>query len=122
LIIFIGLIVLLAAVVIGAAGVFGNLGVSHALVHSFAAFGYHVTGSNGRLFLYGIVTGAIGMTGLDLLLAGIQRTSARGRNARQAGQDRDILLDQRDAARAYLSDSTLPGDALPSAPEAGDHG
>ncbi|WKW97140.1 hypothetical protein Q3O43_19115 [Rhodococcus aetherivorans] len=83
LIIF-GLVVLLAAVIIGMAGVLGNTGAAHALTDdSFVVFGYHVTGSTGALFLYGIVVGAIGAVGLSLLLAGAQRTSRRGRLARR---------------------------------------
>ncbi|HSZ40349.1 MAG TPA: hypothetical protein VK817_10350 [Trebonia sp.] len=37
-------------------------------MHSFVVFGYHVTGSDGRLFRYGIVAGAVGITGVALLL------------------------------------------------------
>jgi hypothetical protein len=57
--IVLGLVVLVAAVVVGVAGVLGNRGVGHALVHPFSVFGYHVTGSEGRLFLYGIVVGSL---------------------------------------------------------------
>ena len=60
-IIILGLVILIAAVVVGVAGVLGNHGLSHALVHPFAVLGYHVTGSEGRLFFYGIVVGAVGM-------------------------------------------------------------
>jgi hypothetical protein len=60
------------------AGVLGNRGTGHALVHPFSVFGYHVTGSEGRLFLYGIVIGAAVMAGLTLLLAAARRTSRRG--------------------------------------------
>jgi hypothetical protein len=55
IIIVLGFILLIAAVVGGVAGVLGN----HGLVHSFEVFDYHVTGSDGRLFLYGIVVGAV---------------------------------------------------------------
>ena len=122
MIIILGLIVLIAAVVIGVAGVLGNHGSGHALVHSFAVFGYHVTGSNGRLFLYGIVVGAIGMAGLNLLLAGARRTSRRGsaarRGLRQSRQEtaavsrnRDDLAGQRETARAYTAGT--PGNGTP---------
>jgi hypothetical protein len=81
-------------------------------VTHFAVFGYHVTGSTGTLFLYGIVTGALAMLGLSLLLAGARRTSRRGRDARRGlaqsrretaavSQDRDDLIGQRDTARGY---------------------
>jgi hypothetical protein len=112
MIIIIGLVILIAAVVAGVAGVLSNSGSGHGLTHPFAVFGYHVTGSTGTLFLYGIVVGALGLLGLSLLLAGARRTSRRGREARRGlsqsrretaavSQDRDDLLGQREAARAY---------------------
>jgi hypothetical protein len=52
-------------------------GTGHALTHRLAVLGYHVTGSTGTLFLYGIVVGAIGLLGLSLLLAGASHTSPR---------------------------------------------
>jgi hypothetical protein len=61
MIIILGLIVLVAAVIAGVAGVLGNGGSGHALTHLFAVFGYHVTGSTGTLFLYGIVVGALAL-------------------------------------------------------------
>ena len=81
-----------------------------ALTHGFAVFGYHVTGSTGTLFLSGIVVGAVALLGLSVLLAGARRTSRRGHAARRglkqsrqetaaAIQDRDDLLEQREAAR-----------------------
>ena len=96
------------------AGVLSNSGSGHALTHPFAVFGYHVTGSTGTLFLYGIVVGALALLGLSLLLAGARRTSRRGREARHgltqsrretaaATQDRDDLLDQRETTRAYTA-------------------
>ncbi|WSY64537.1 hypothetical protein OH799_06025 [Nocardia sp. NBC_00881] len=80
--VIIGLVVLVAAVMVGLAGVLANGGVNYALTDNFAVFGYHVTGSTGVLFLYGIVVGAAGLVGLSLLLAGARRTARRGRTAR----------------------------------------
>lgn len=109
-----GLIVLVAALVVGVAVVLGNGGSGHALTHGFAVFGYHVTGSTGTLFLYGIVVGAIALAGLSLLLAGARRTSRpRGSAARRGlrqsrretaavSTDRDDLIGQRDA-RAHTA-------------------
>jgi hypothetical protein len=122
MIIIIGLFVLIAAVVVGVVGVLSNDGSSHALTHPFAVFGYHVTGSTGALFLYGIVIGAIALAGLSLLLASARRTSRRGHEARRGlkrsrretaavSQDRDDLLDQRETARAYAASSLGNGDA-----------
>jgi hypothetical protein len=128
MIIILGLIVLVAAVVVGVAGVLVNHGGDHALAHPFAVFGYHVTGSTGTLFLYGIVVGAIGLAGLSLLLAGARRTSRRGSAARRGlrqsrqetaavSRDRDDLIDQRETARAYSAGSTPGSSTPPSEPD-----
>jgi hypothetical protein len=125
MIVIIGLVILVAAVIVGVAGVLTNSGQAHAVGH-FGVFGYHVTGSTGTLFLYGIVVGAIGLAGLSLLLAGARRTSRRGRAARQnlrqsrretaaVSQDRDDLLGQRDTDRGGTADTTgdgTTGDAI----------
>jgi hypothetical protein len=112
--VILGLIILVAAVVVGVAGVFNNIGSGHALTHAFSVFGYHVTGSTGALFLYGIVIGAAAILGLGLLLAGARRTSRRGRAARRelkqprgqtaVSQDRD-LIGQRESAQAETARS-----------------
>jgi uncharacterized membrane protein len=119
--IIVGLVVVVAAVVIGIAGVLGNRGIDHALVHPFSVFGYHVTGSEGRLFLYGIVIGAVGVAGLSLLLAAARRTSRRGSDARRSlrqsrqetaavSRDRDDLIDQRETARVHTADVSADGE------------
>ena len=120
MIVILGLVILAAAGIAGVAGVLANGGDAHAVTH-FAVFGYHVTGSAGTLFLYGIVTGALALAGLSLLLAGARRTSRRGRAARQSlrqsrretaavSQDRDNLIGQRDTARAYTASTPGNGD------------
>jgi hypothetical protein len=128
MIVVLGLIILVAAVVVGVAGVLANSGGGHALTHGFAVFGYHVTGSTGTLFLYGIVVGVVGLLGLILLLAGARRTSRRGREARRGlsqsrretaavSKDRDDLIGQRDTARAETRASqaaTPPADEPPA--------
>jgi len=100
MVIVVGLILLIAAVVVGVAGVLANAGSGHALTHGFSVFGYHVTGSTGTLFLYGIVVGAIALFGLAVLLAGARRTSRRGRSARrgltQSRQETNAAIEQRD--------------------------
>ena len=118
MIIVVGLVILVVAVVAAVAGVLTNSGHAHALApHSFAVLGYHVTGSTGTLFLYGVVVGAVGLFGLSMLLAGARRTSRRGRAARRglkqsqretavAAQARDDLIAERDTARTYTA-STL---------------
>ena len=106
MIVILGLVILVAAVIAGVAGVLANGGHAHEVTH-FAVFGYHVTGSTGTLFLYGIVIGALALAGLSLLLAGARRTSRRGREARRGlarsrretaavSADRDDLAGQRD--------------------------
>ena len=125
MIIILGLVILVAAVIAGVAGVLANGGHAHAVTH-FAVFGYHVTGSTGTLFLYGIVVGALALSGLSLLLAGARRTSRRGRDARRGlaqsrretaavSADRDDLRGQRDTARAYTASTLGNGDG--TAPE-----
>ena len=128
MIVILGLVVLVAALIAGVAGVLANGGHAHEVTH-FAVFGYHVTGSTGTLFLYGIVVGALALAGLSVLLAGARRTSRRGRDARRGlaqsrretaavSADRDDLISQRDTARTYtvhdeqqnFTDSTLGDD------------
>jgi hypothetical protein len=133
MIIILALVVLIAAVVVGVAAVFGNRGIDHALVHPFSVLGYHVTGSEGRLFLYGMVVGAVGVAALCLLLAAARRTSRRGSDARRGlrqsrqetadvSRDRDNLLDQRETARAYTASAVAEtpespnGQVVPDAP------
>ncbi len=71
--ILLGLLLLVVAVVIAVVGVLSNIGSSHLLTRSFEIFGYHITGSTGRLLLIGVVLGAAGVLGLNLLLAGLGR-------------------------------------------------
>jgi hypothetical protein len=122
MIIIIGLVILVAAVVVGVSGVLSNSGSGHPLTHHFAVFGYHVTGSTGTLFLYGIVVGALGLLGLSLLLAGARRTSRRGREARRGlaqsrretaavSRDRDDLIGQRETPGAYTASTLGSGPA-----------
>jgi hypothetical protein len=119
MIILFGLVILIAAVVVGVAGVLANGGGAHPLTDHFAVFGYHVTGSTGLLFLYGIVVGALGLFGLSLLLAGARRTARRGRTARReltqsrretaaANQDRRDLAD---AQQHQTADADADADA-----------
>jgi hypothetical protein len=129
MIVILGVIILVAAVIVTMAGVLGNGDGAHALTHGFAVFGYHVTGSTGALFLYGVVVGAAGLLGLSILLAGARRTSRRGRAARRslgqsrretavASQARDDLITQRETARAStagdMGSGTSGGDRQPA--------
>lgn len=77
MIVFLGLVLLIAAVVIGTAGVLSNSGPAHTLSDDFSLLGYHITATSGTLFLWAVVLGALGMLGLVLLTAGAHRSSQR---------------------------------------------
>lgn len=104
MIVIVGLVVLIVAAIVGFTGALANAGSAHHLSENFSVFGYHVTGSTGTLFVFGIVIGVMAMLGLSVLLAGARRTAGRGRNARRElessqreaaflNQDRDRLLE-----------------------------
>ena len=106
MIVIVGLVVLLIAVLVAIVGVLGNSGTAHPLNDTFSVFGYHVTGSTGTLFVFGMLIGAIAMLGLSVLLAGARRTAGRGQDARRdlaqsqheaafANHDRELLLERR---------------------------
>ena len=76
MLVIVGLIVLLAAAIVAIVGVPSNAGAGHPLT-DFSVFGYHLTGSTGTLFLFGIAVGAVASLGLCLLLAGARRTASR---------------------------------------------
>lgn len=117
MILILGLLLLVAAVIVAVAGVLGNAGTAHTFTHGFSVFGYHATGATGTLFLYGIVVGAVAVLGLSLLLSSARRSARRGREARRGlkqshletaavSQDRDHLVEQRNAARAETASAT----------------
>jgi hypothetical protein len=83
MLVIVGLIVLLVAAVFAIVGVLSNAGAAHPLTENFSVFGYHVTGSTGSLFLFGIVVGAVALLGLSVLLAGARRSAGRKRGARR---------------------------------------
>jgi len=93
MIVIVGLVVLLAAVIVGFAGALANAGAAHPLAENFGVLGFHVTGSTGTLFLFGIVIGAVAMLGLCLLLAGARRTAERAKYAQ-----RELKRSQRETA------------------------
>lgn len=116
MIIILGVVILVAAVVIATVGVLTNDGGTHALpTDSFSVFGYHVTGSTGTLFLYGVVLGAIAMLGLAMILAGARRSSRRGSRARrdlkQSDQRVESLSQDRDDLIAQHADTAASSDA-----------
>jgi hypothetical protein len=139
MIVVLGLVVLVAAVFIAVAGVSSNGGGAHSLhagfSQGFSALGYHVSGSTGTVFLYGIAVGVVAMVGLFLLFGGARRTSRGGRSAREGlersrrdtaslRQDRQSLIDERQTARSYpasaLGEVNTPDTAAPQPGRSGD--
>jgi TRAP-type C4-dicarboxylate transport system permease large subunit len=117
MIVIVGLIVLLVAVIVGFTGVLTNAGPAHPLSENFSVFGYHVTGSTGTLFLFGIVVGAVGMLGLCVLLAGARRTAGRGRDARhelkRSQRETAFLNQERDQRLEHQQAGAASGSAVP---------
>ena len=117
MIVIVGLVVLLAAVIVGFTGVLTNAGPAHPLTENFSVFGYHVTGSTGTLFLFGIVIGAVAMLGLCVLLAGARRTAGRGRDARhelKRSQRETAFLNQDRDQRSNSSSGAASGTRRPA--------
>ena len=117
MIVSVGLVVLLAAVIVGFTGVLTNAGPAHPLTENFSVFGYHVTGSTGTLFLFGIVVGAVAMLGLCVLLAGARRTAGRGRDARhelkRSQRETAFLNQERDQRLEHQQAGAASGSAVP---------
>ena len=97
MLVIVGLIVLLVAAILAIVGVLSNTGAAHPLT-DFSVFGYHLTGSTGTLFLFGIMVGAVASLGLCLLLAGARRTASRAADARRraARRQRETAFINRD--------------------------
>ncbi|WP_290851533.1 hypothetical protein [Gordonia sp. (in: high G+C Gram-positive bacteria)] len=113
MIVILGVVILVAAVILATVGVLTNNGGTHVLTtDSFSVFGYHVTGSTGALFLYGVAVGAVAMLGLAMILAGARRASRRGSRARQdlkqSNQRVESLSQDRDDLIAQHADAATP--------------
>ena len=123
-----GLLLLVAAAIVTLVGVLTNSGGAHALQSDFSLFGYHLHGSTGQLLLIGVIVGAVGMLGLNMLLAGIGRGFTRRVSTRrelkhsrhQAGalhEERDTLarqLEQERIARARVEAELAEGAQHPN--------
>ena len=113
MIVILGLVILVAALIAGVAGVLANGGHAHAVTH-FAVFGYHVTGSTGTLFLYGIVVGALAV-GLQVgggcgIVEGAEeaadlRATATGAEAAAFAVDAELRDTRLAAVREELNDT-----------------
>jgi hypothetical protein len=118
MIVIVGLVILLAAAIVGVTGVLTNAGPAHRLTENFIVFGYHVTGSTGTSFLFGIVVGAVGMLGLSVFAG---RCSAhRGPRARRPA--RTQKLPSRNGAAEPRPRQTARGAAVGAAREGADTG
>jgi hypothetical protein len=123
-----GLLLLVAAAVVTLVGVLTNSGGAHALNSDFSLLGYHLHGSTGQLLLIGVIVGAVGMLGLNMLLAGVGRGFSRRVSTRrelkqsqhQAGalhEERDTLarqLEQERIARARVEAERAEGARHPN--------
>ncbi|MGW1102507.1 hypothetical protein [Streptomyces sp. NPDC002540] len=121
MILILGLIILIAAIVVAVVGIVTNGGSAHHLTNGFSAFGYHVTGSTGTLFLYGIVVGAAAMFGLSLIVATMRRPYPHSRTLhRGLGQpDREPVADREDTTGLRAETVHRPHDARPVSPGSG---
>lgn len=112
MIVIVGLVLLLFAVIVGFIGVLNNAGAAHPLSENFSVLGYHVTGSTGTLFLFGIAIGALAMLGMSVLLAGARRSAGRGRDARRELQrsrrEAEFVNRDRDFQRQPVGAATGP--------------
>lgn len=106
--VIIGSIVLLAAVIIGIAGVLANAGAPHLLTDQFALLGYHITGSTGTVFLYGIVVGAVVGIGFSMMLAGAWYTAGLGAHRTPARSEPDAHLPDDETAPGTANLNTQP--------------
>src|SRR5512144_268438 len=104
-----GLLVLAAAGVTALVGTLANSGGDHALNRSFELFGYSMQGSSGRLFAYGVIVGAVGMLGLNMLLAGLGRgfrsRLSRRRELKETRGEAETLQEERDRLARELEEA-----------------
>jgi len=94
----VGLMVLLVAGIVAIVGVLSNAGAAHPLTESFSLFGFHVTGSIGVVFLFGITVGAVASLGLAIVVTVALRTANRAHDGRRtvAHFQREMAFNNRD--------------------------
>jgi len=79
----VGLMVLLVAGIVAIVGVLSNAGAAHPLTENFSLFDFHVAGSIGVVFLFGITVGAVASLGLAMLVMAALRTANRAHDGRR---------------------------------------
>lgn len=99
----VGLLLLAAAVTVGAAGVAANTGSEHQLPGGFTIFGYHLHGSAGRLYLAGLVIGAVVMLGFMMVADGLRRNAALRRELGRFRRDARARRRAEEAASGKLA-------------------
>lgn len=125
----IGFLIVVAAIVVTSVTGLANSGSDH-IVNDFTIMGWTVEGSSGRIFIYGVIVGAMGALGLALMFNAVGRAlGARRANrkalkeersrAQEAQEERDRLareLQSRDGSVTQLeggeidlTDSALGG-------------
>jgi hypothetical protein len=87
LLVIVELSVLLFAGVIAVIGALSNAGAAHPLTENISVLGFHLTGSTGTLFLFGIVVGAVALLALSVIWTGAPRTAERLRATHAAHID-----------------------------------
>ena len=106
-----GLLLLVAAAIVTLVGVLTNSGGAHALNSDFSLFGYHFHGSAGQLLLIGVIVGAVGMLGLNMLLAGIGRgvhpPSSTRRELKHSRHQAGALHEERDTLARQLEQERI---------------
>ena len=116
MIVIVGLVVLLVAVIVGFTGVLTNAGAAHPLTENFSVFGYHVTGSTGTLFLFGIVVGAVAMLGLSVCwpVPGAPRAAAAtpDTNSTRSQRETAFLNQERDQRLEHQQDGATTGSTV----------
>jgi len=108
----VGLIILIVAAAAGVSGLLGNSGSAHLVGEDFGILGLQLSGlSTGRLFLYGILVGVVGMLGLSMLLGVFNRRLASRRSQRELrGSRRETaaVREDRDRLTQQLGDPSVP--------------
>ena len=95
MLVIVGLIVLLVAAIVAIVGVPSNAVAAHPLT-DYSVFGYHLTGSTGTLFLFGIAVGAVASLGLIMPATGMRRTNNRAHDSRSRPLLREMAFINRD--------------------------